>query len=133
MIIKQEASNGFFWSSMTKLVPPPNCLVRRVARHPAGWKTELSKARGSFLLHSYIYTLQQILLLCTSEVPFYDPHGYIFIQKDGPIFSNFYISALENKVFDTINKPNIYLRYADVILILTNSTEEINNTRDLSK
>ena len=44
----------------------------------------------------------------------------------GPIFSNFYMSALENKVFNTINKPNIYLRYADGILVLTNNTDEIN-------
>ena len=43
----------------------------------------------------------------------------------GPIFSNVYMSALENKVFNTINKPNVYLRYADNIL-LTNSTDEIN-------
>ena len=78
-------------------------------------------------------TLRKILLLCTTEVPFYDPHGNIFIQKDGiamesvlgPISSNFYLSVLENKVFNTINKPDIYLRYTDDIL-LTNSTDEIN-------
>ena len=60
-------------------------------------------------------TLQKILLLCTAQVPFYDPHGDIYIQQDGiamgsvlgPIFSNFYMSALENKVFNTITKPNI--------------------------
>ena len=44
----------------------------------------------------------------------------------GPIFSNFYMSDLENKVFNTINKPNIYFRYADDILLLTYSTDEIN-------
>ena len=33
------------------------------------------------------------------------------------------MSDFENKVFDTINKPKIYLRYADNILLLTNSTE----------
>ena len=43
----------------------------------------------------------------------------------GPIFRDFYISALENKVFNTIDKLNIYLRYGDDIL-LTNSTDEIN-------
>ena len=75
-------------------------------------------------------TLQKILLLCSTT----DPHGNIFIQKDGiamgsvlgPIFSNFYMSDLENKVFNTINKPNIYLRYTDNIFLLTNSTNEIN-------
>ena len=44
----------------------------------------------------------------------------------GPIYSNFYMSDLENKVCNTINKPNIYLRYTDNILFLTNSTGEIN-------
>ena len=80
-------------------------------------------------------TLRKILLLCTT---FYDSHGNIYIQRDGiamgsvlaPIFGNFYMSALENKVFNTINKSNIYLRYADDILILTNSTYEINTIRD---
>ena len=48
----------------------------------------------------------------------------------GPIFSNFYMSVLENKVFDTINKPNIYLRYADDILLLTNSTYGINTIQE---
>ena len=50
-------------------------------------------------------TLHKILLLCTTVVPFYGPHGKIFIQKDeimmgsvlGPIFSNFYMSTLERR------------------------------------
>ena len=47
----------------------------------------------------------------------------------GPIFSNFYMLALENKVFHTINKPNIYLRYDD-ILLLPSSTDEINTIQE---
>ena len=47
----------------------------------------------------------------------YNPHRNIFIQRDGiamgsvlgHIFINFYLSALENMVFDIINKLNIYL------------------------
>ena len=65
-------------------------------------------------------------------------HGNILIQKDvismgsvlWTMFSNFYISALENKVFNIINKPNIYLRYADDILILNDSTHEINTIQE---
>ena len=79
-------------------------------------------------------TLRKILLLCTTEVPFYDPNGNIFIQKDGitmgsvlgPTLSNFYMSALENKIFNLINKPTIYLSYANDIFLLINSTDEIN-------
>ena len=48
----------------------------------------------------------------------------------GPIFSNYYMLALENKVFNTINKPNIYLRYADDILLLTNSSYEIKTIQE---
>ena len=44
-----------------------------------------------------------------------NPHGNIFIQREeiamgsvlDPFFSNLYMSALENKVFNTINIPNI--------------------------
>ena len=48
----------------------------------------------------------------------------------GTNFINFYMSDFENKVFNTINKPNIYLRYADDILLLTNSTDEINTIQE---
>ena len=41
------------------------------------------------------------------------------------IFSNFFMSDHENKVFNTINKLNNNLVYADDILLLTNSTDEI--------
>ena len=84
-------------------------------------------------------TIWKILLLCTTEVPFYHPFVNIFIQCDGiamgsvlaPIFCNFYMSALENKFFNTINKPDIYLRYADNILLLTNSTDEISTIQEI--
>ena len=32
----------------------------------------------------------------------------------------------QKKVFNTVNKPNIYSRYADYILVLTKSIDEIN-------
>ena len=84
-------------------------------------------------------TLLKILLLCTTQVIFYDPHGNIYIQLDeiamgsglGPVFSNFYMLALENKVLNTINKPNIYLRYADDIPLLNNSTNEIKTIQEI--
>ena len=78
------------------------------------------------MYHIYIY------------IYIYDPHGNIFIQKDemamgsvwGAIFRNFYVSALENKVFNTIKRPNSYLRYADNILLLINSTYESNTIQE---
>ena len=48
----------------------------------------------------------------------------------GPIFSNFYMSNLENKIFNSIKKPFIDLRYFDNILILVNDINEINILQD---
>ena len=48
----------------------------------------------------------------------------------GLIFSNFYMSDLGNKIFNSIKKPSIYLRYADDILIFTNDTNEIHLLQD---
>ena len=77
--------------------------------------------------------LRKILLTCTTEVPFHDHLGNIYVQTNGvsmgsvlgPIFSNVYISDLENTVFNCMRKPPIYLRYVDDILILANDIDEI--------
>ena len=82
--------------------------------------------------------LRKLLLTCTTEVPFYDHLENIYVQTDGvsmgsvlgPIFSNFYMSDLENRIFNSIKKPPIYLRYVDDILILTNNINEINILQD---
>ena len=77
--------------------------------------------------------LRKLLLTCTTEVPFHDHLGNIYVQTDGvsmssaqgPIFSNFYMSDLKNKIFNSIKKPPIYQRYVDDILILVNNINEI--------
>ena len=82
--------------------------------------------------------LRKLLLTCTTEVPFYDHLGNIYVQTDGvsmgsvlgPIFSDFYMSDLENRIFNSTKKPPIYLRYVDDILILTNNINEINILQD---
>ena len=48
----------------------------------------------------------------------------------GPIFSNFYMSDLENKISNSIIKPPIYLRYLNDILILDNDINKINVLQD---
>ena len=81
---------------------------------------------------------RKLILTCTTEVPFHDHLGNIYVQMDGvtmgsvlkPIFSNFYVSDHENKIFNNIKKPPIYLRYVDDILILANDINEINILRD---
>ena len=91
----------------------------------------------------YIYKinpniLRKLLLTCTTEVPFHDHLADIYVQADGvsmrsvlgPIFSNFYMSDLEKRIFNIIKKPPIYLRYVDDILILANNINEINILQD---
>ena len=46
------------------------------------------------------------------------------------IFSNFYMSGLENRIFNSIKKPPKYLRYVDDIPILANNINEINILQD---
>ena len=45
----------------------------------------------------------------------------------GPTISEFFMSHIENKIFETIiTKPKIYARYVDNIFIATRSYDEIN-------
>ena len=63
--------------------------------------------------------LHKLLLICTSKVPFYNHNGdrYIYIKIYsismgsvlGLTFSNFYVSNLENKIFNDLKKNNTYL------------------------
>ena len=86
----------------------------------------------------YNNILRKIFLTCFTEVPFHDHLGNIYVQTKGvsmgsvigPIFSNFYISNLENKIFNSIKKPPIYPGYVDDILILANNINELNILQD---
>ena len=65
--------------------------------------------------------LKSLLELCTRGAPFTAPDGKMYLQVEGvamgsplgPTFANFYMGNLENKVFDKIDKPSIYVRYVD--------------------
>ena len=56
--------------------------------------------------------------------------AYLWCLSWGPIFSNFYMSDFQNRIFNSIKKPPIYLRYVDDIVILTNNINEINILQD---
>ena len=56
---------------------------------------------------------------------------HLWGQFWGPIFSNFYMSDFEHKVFDKIKKLSIYLRSVDDILILDNDINEIYIVQDI--
>ena len=55
-------------------------------------------------------TLRKLLLTCTTEVSFHGHLGNIYVQTDGiamgsvlgPIFSNFYMSDLKNRIFNSL-------------------------------
>ena len=68
--------------------------------------------------------LEELLLLCTTSVPFRNVDGKMYMQTDGmsmgsplgPTFANFYMADLENRVLNIPNmKPNIYCRFVDDI------------------
>ena len=83
--------------------------------------------------------LRKLLLACTTQVPFYDHKDNIYIQIDGvsmgsalgPLFANFYMGHLEDKIFQVIDKPSIYLRYVDDILVLTEKVSDIEDLKQV--
>lgn len=78
-------------------------------------------------------TLRKLLLAFTTKAPFYDHNSNTYLQTNdasmrsllGPVFSNFYMSYIVNKVFETTEKPQFYTRYVD-IFVLKGSDEIIN-------
>ena len=78
--------------------------------------------------------LRKLLLTCTTEVPFYGHLGNIYVQTDGvsmgsvlgPIFSNFYMSDLENRIFNSIKNlqytKDMLMISLFLLIILTKST-----------
>ena len=78
--------------------------------------------------------LRNLLLLCTTKVPFRHINGKQYLQKDGvsmgsplgPTFADFYMCDLENRVFPSIlDKPDIYVRYVDDVFMVT-TQEKLN-------
>ena len=71
--------------------------------------------------------LKKLLLICTTEVPFWDIGGKMYVQSDGvtmgsplgPTFAIFFMSEIETRALANITiKPNIYGRYIDDIFLL---------------
>ena len=71
--------------------------------------------------------LRELLEACTKEAPFYGPDGKMRVQLDGvimgsplgPLFANFYMGTIEEKIFNDHPslQPPIYARYMDDIFI----------------
>ena len=82
--------------------------------------------------------LEELLNICTKELPFICPQGHIYKQVDGvamgsplgPCFANFYMGNLENEIFKNIQlKPNIYGRYVDDIFLQISSEKALINLK----
>ena len=82
-------------------------------------------------------TMRTLLEVCTTETPFRNFNGDIYLQKDGcsmgsplgPLFANMYMCYIENNVIPSLkNPPIVYTRYVDDIFLLIkniNTLEEI--------
>ena len=93
-----------------------NIICDRVYHHPTLAPPPVSKE-----------VLRKLLLLCTTEVPFYDIDGNMWLQVDGvtmgsplgPTFANFFMSEVENRALNNIStRPDIYARYIDDMFLL---------------
>ena len=101
-----------------------NIIINNIYHHPTLPLLKIDSNTIRKILFTLYYS--GFFLMILMEIYIFQRDGIAIRSVLGPIVSHFYISVLENTVFNTINKPNIYLRYADVILYLTNSIYEIN-------
>ena len=79
--------------------------------------------------------LKQLLLECTTGSPFTHIDSTLYVQTDGvsmgsPLgvtFANFYMTHIENKIFEDSPdlKPAVYCRYVDDCFIITENPENI--------
>ncbi|XP_066988226.1 uncharacterized protein [Macrobrachium rosenbergii] len=78
-----------------------------------------------------------LLEICTQKAPFSNHRGHMYTQIDGVamgsplgvLFANFYMGTVEQRVFEDIHQPRMYVRYIDDTFVSTNSQEEIENLR----
>ena len=72
--------------------------------------------------------LHELLHICTTETPFITPEGKLYTQVNGvsmgsalgPVFANYYMSNLENKMLPSFQSkhPITYCRYVDDIFVI---------------
>ena len=94
-------------------------IVKNVYHHPFLKPPEIPKS-----------ILKEMLLLCTTRVPFRHVNNKLFIQNDGvsmgsplgPTFAEFYMSEVEKRVDSIANIP-IYVRYVDDIFVYCSKDE----------
>ena len=78
-------------------------------------------------------SLKSLLELCTKQAPFRSHHGHMFVQEDGvamgsplgPLFANFYMGTIEERVFDRHRIPFTYCRYIDDTFVCVKDEDEL--------
>ncbi|XP_066957074.1 uncharacterized protein [Macrobrachium rosenbergii] len=83
------------------------------------------------------HALRDLLEICTKKAPFSNHRGHMYTQINGVamgsplgvLFANFYMGTVEQRVFEDIHQPRMYMRYIDDIFVSPNSQEEIENLR----
>jgi hypothetical protein len=82
--------------------------------------------------------MKSLLLLCTTECPFYSPDRSVFKQIDGvsmgcvlgPTMANFYMGHLEELALTDDIKPKTYTRFVDDIFVAIENEQQLLNIRD---
>ena len=78
--------------------------------------------------------MRELLLTCTTEVPFRNINGDMYVQRDGvsmgsplgPTFANFFMAEVENRALQNLNvTPALYGRYIDDIFTICEEEELI--------
>ena len=76
--------------------------------------------------------MKELLLICTTEVPFRNINGDMYVQCDGvsmgsplgPTFANFFMAEVENRALENVNiVPSFYGRYIDDIFVICEEDE----------
>ena len=82
--------------------------------------------------------LKSLLTICTTETPFRNLNGDIYLQKDGvsmgsplgPLLANFYMCFIENSVIPGLeNSPLIYTRYVDDIFLFIKNIKTLDEIK----
>ena len=85
--------------------------------------------------------LQELLHICTTETPFTTPEGKLYNQINGvsmesalgPVFANYYISSVENKILAAFKNEHqiTYFRYVDDIFVIAANYDVLEQLRKL--
>ena len=105
-----------------------NIIINNIYRHPT---PPLLKINSNILCKILYSALLRYHFTIPMEIYTSKRMELRWGQFWGPFSATFTYQTLKKKLFNTINNPNIYLRYADdILLLLTNCTDEINITQE---